>query len=181
MYAGNVGELQGLDPLIRAFTKAPDAQLVVLGDGVARQRLQSMVAESGATNIGFRGPVPSEKVNAFIRASDVQIVSLQDTPLLRATMPSKTQSSLAHGKPVLAHAAGDLATLIRENHVGAVSPPGDLDATLAAIGSLVTAGDDELSRMGTAASRLFDERFSPEAGLDRIEAMLAKTDGHGRK
>jgi glycosyltransferase involved in cell wall biosynthesis len=180
LYAGNLGEMQGLEPLVRAFTQAPDAQLVVLGDGVARQRLQSMAEAAGATNIGFRGHVPSDQVGAFIRASDVQIISLQDTPLLRATMPSKTQSALAHAKPVLAHAAGDVATLVRENHVGVVAPPGDLDATLAAIRALVSADEEKLSQMGASAGRLFDERFSPDVGLDRIEAMLATASGHGR-
>lgn len=180
MYAGNVGEMQGLEPLISAFATLPDAHLVVLGDGVARERLESIVDRTDASNIRFLGHLPSDQVGAYIHASDVQIVSLKDTPLLRATMPSKTQSSLAHGKPLLAHAAGDVATLVRDNRVGVVAPPGDLEGTAAAIGSLVSATDVELAAMGLAAQALFLDQFSPRVGLDRLEMMLQTTARHRR-
>ena len=180
MYAGNIGEMQGLEPLVSAFAKVPAANLVVLGDGVARQRLESIRDQTDATNVRFLGHLPSDQVGAYLRASDIQIVSLQDTALLRATMPSKTQSALTHGKPVLAHAAGDVAALIRDNHVGAVAPPGDLEGTVAAIGSLVAASDAELTAMGAAARTLSLEQFSSQVGLDRLEAMLLAADRQGR-
>ena len=180
MYAGNVGELQGLEPLVKAFVQIPEAQLVVVGDGVARRRLQSLAEESGAGNVRFLGHVPSERVGAFIRASDVQIVSLQDTPLLRATMPSKVQSSLAFGKPVLAHAAGDVAALIDRQHAGTVAPPGDLEGTVSAIHSLASVPDRDLAVMGSNARTLFEDQFSAGAGLDRLETMLMTSLESGR-
>lgn len=180
MYAGNVGELQGLDPLIEAFGHVPEAQLVVLGDGVARERLQALAKTSRLDNVRFLGSLPSERVGAYIHASDVQIVSLQDTPLLRATMPSKVQSSFAFGKPVLAHAAGDVAALIDHQHAGVVAPPGDLEGTVSAIRSLVSSTDPRLAEMGSNARALFEEQFSADAGLDRLEAMLMTSLASGR-
>lgn len=172
MYAGNVGELQGLDPLVSSFARVPEANLVVVGDGVARPRLQELVERERITNVHFLGARPSNEIGSFIRASDVQIVSLQDTPLLRATMPSKTQSSLAFGKPILAHAAGDVATLIGSNGVGAVAPPGDAPRSVEAIRYLVDATGAELDAMGKASRELFTQRYSSEAGLDALESML---------
>lgn len=180
MYAGNVGEMQGLEPLVAAFAAVPEAHLVVVGDGVARPGLESILDRTGATNVRFLGHLPSDQVGAYIRASDIQIVSLQDTPLLRATMPSKTQSALAHGKPVLAHTAGDVAALIRDNHVGAVAAPGDIEGTIAAIGSLLAASDAQIAGMGSAARALSMEHFSSKVGLDRLETMLRTTDNFGR-
>jgi glycosyltransferase involved in cell wall biosynthesis len=181
MYAGNVGELQGLDPLVEAFAQVPEASLVILGDGVARPRLEGLADRAGATNVRFLGSRPSDEIGTYIRASDVQVVSLRDTPLLRATMPSKTQSSLAFGKPVLAHAAGDVAALIGDNHVGAVAPPGDLEGTARAIRELASASNTQVSTMGERALALFHERFSAEAGLDRLETLLGMARAHGRK
>jgi colanic acid biosynthesis glycosyl transferase WcaI len=172
LYAGNLGEMQDLGPLVGAFEQVPDAHLVLLGDGVARPRLVELVSTLGLSNVTFVGSVPSEAVAGYVTASDVQVVSLQDTPLLRVTMPSKVQASLASGKPILAHVAGDVAELVDRHHAGLTARPGDLAGTVAAIRSLTSSSEPELARMGAAGRRLYDEQFSAEVALDRLEAML---------
>jgi hypothetical protein len=119
-------------------------------------------------------------MGAYLHAADVQVVSLKDTPLLRATMPSKTQLSLAYGKPVLVHAAGDVAALVSETNAGVVAPPGDRDASVTAVRRLAAADRSEIEAMGLAARDLFECRFSPRAGIDRLEAMLHSTPTNGR-
>lgn len=178
MYAGNLGELQGLDALIRAFAARPDAQLVLVGDGVARTRLVALAHDLGASNVRFLGQVSLAQVGELIAQSDVQIVSLHDTPLLRVTMPSKVQTSLAAGRAVLAHAAGDAASIVTDNRVGWSAAPGDPEAVLAALDLALATSDAELEAMGRAARALFEERFSRDSGARRLSDALEATVAH---
>ena len=172
MYAGNMGELQGLEPLVRAFTHVPSARLVLIGGGVARPRLEDLVRGEQITNVSFLDPQPTSIIGRYVSASDIQVVSLKDTPLLRATMPSKVQSSLAAGKPVLVHAAGDVASLVSENGLGAVCQPGDLEETTKAITSLASRPTADLVEMGQRSRAFYTSEFSAGAGLDRLESLL---------
>jgi glycosyltransferase involved in cell wall biosynthesis len=173
MFAGNLGELQGLGPLVEAFARCPTAQLVFVGDGVAKPELQRISGELRLRNVHFVPPQDTSHIGRYIAASDIQIVSLKDTPLLRATMPSKVQASLAAARPVLAHAPGDVAELARSSGAGLSAPPGDVEATAAAIRQFCAADPGELRDRGRAARRCYDERFSPTAGAARLEDMLA--------
>lgn len=173
MYAGNIGDLQGLRPLVAAFARVPEAQLVLVGDGVARRSLQRLVLDEGIRNVTFEGHQPTDRIGRYIAASDVQIVSLRDSPLLRATMPSKVQSSLAAGRPILAHAAGDVADLVSGSNAGLAAVPGDIAQTVEQIRRLAEMDAAALAALGENARALYERRFSPAVGVDNIEAMLA--------
>lgn len=176
MYAGNLGELQGLDVLVDAFAARPDAHLVLIGDGVARGRLEQ--ATASVPNVHVIPSVPLDEIGAFIAASDVQVVSLQDTPLMRVTMPSKVQSALAASRPVLVHAAGDAATLVSGSGAGWTARPGDAAAIGAAIDAGLRATEAELVQLGRRARRVYESRFSPAVGAQRLsEALTAARDG----
>lgn len=172
MYAGNLGELQGLDALVEAFARRPEAQLVLVGDGVARPRLEELATRLGADNVRFAGSVPTSEVGRWIAASDVQVVSLQDTPLLRVTMPSKVQGSLAATRPVLVHAAGDAAAVVTGARCGWAATPGDAAALDAAIGDGLAVEEADLRAMGRGARRLYEEQFSPQVGPARLARAL---------
>lgn len=172
MYAGNMGELQGLEPLVRAFAQVPDARLILIGSGVARPRLENLVKDEHILNVSFLDPQPTAVIGRYIAASDIQVVSLQDSPLLRATMPSKVQGSLAAGKPVLFHGAGDVATLVTDNRLGLACRPGELTATMTAIETLATYPADALAEMGERARAYYEQEFSASAGLDKLERLL---------
>lgn len=176
MYAGNLGELQGLEPLIDAFALCPEVNLVLVGDGVALGNLRERAARRGAGNIHFAGSRPTERMPGLVAASDVQIVSLQDTPLLRASMPSKVQASLAAGRAVLAHAAGDVADVVEASRAGVATPPGDVAGVVATVRRLAELGTGELAEMGRRGRQYYDAHFSADAGLDRLEHMITRHD-----
>lgn len=180
MYAGNLGELQGLEPLVEAFAACPQAQLVLIGDGVAKDVLRRSCAQRGLDNVHFLPPQDVSRIGDYIAASDVQIVSLKDTPLLRATMPSKVQASLAAGRPVLAHAPGDVAELIVRAGAGLAAPPGDIAGTAAVVRQFCAADEDRLRQWGQAARHCYEREFAPAAGAARLEKMLVAAIDRGR-
>ena len=177
LYAGNLGGLQGLDDLVEAFALVPDAVLVLMGEGIERQRLEQRAAT--LPNVHVVPSVDQSVVRDYLAASDVLVVSLRDTPLLRVTMPSKVQESLRAGKPILVHAAGDAAELIEANGAGAAAPPGDRVAAVCAVSRLTRVSDAELARMGAAARHCFDTSFSQDVGARRLETMLVNAQKDG--
>ncbi len=186
MYAGNLGELQALDPLIDAFAAQPGsddqdqgsdasaerplAQLVLIGDGVVRDRLARRAAT--IANVHVLPSQPPERIEAYLAAADVLVVSLADTPLLRVTMPSKVQSYLAAGRPILAHAAGDAADVVSGSGAGLGASPADPAAVRAAIDTLTTCPDAHLAQFARAARARYEAHYTPTVGLDCLEAML---------
>jgi colanic acid biosynthesis glycosyl transferase WcaI len=173
MYAGNLGQLQGLDSLVEAFARRPEAQLALVGDGVARSRLEALAASLGATNVHFVGSVATSEIGRWIAASDIQVVSLQDTPLLRVTMPSKLQTSLAAGRPVLVHGAGDVASVVQAADAGWAATPGDAEALDRSIRSGLSLDETGLGVLGSRARRLFESRYSPDVGPQRLASAVA--------
>lgn len=172
MYAGSMGEVQGLAPILEAFAHCPMANLVLIGSGTQAHALRRRVADLRADNVEFRDPVPGGEIGRYLAAADVQLVSLKDTALLRATMPSKVAGALAAGRPILAHAAGDVAHLIDTTGAGIAVRPGDVGTAVLAIRALATMPTHELARLGRIARNCFEERFSAEVGLDHLELML---------
>jgi glycosyltransferase involved in cell wall biosynthesis len=135
MYAGNLGSAQRLDIAVRAMGRlrdVADVHLVLVGAGIEAGPLRMLVDELRLRTVHFVDAVPPEMMPAIMASADVQLVSLADDPLFRITMPSKIQSILACGQPMVAAIAGDAARVVRDAGAGFVSRPGD-DSELAEV------------------------------------------------
>lgn len=172
MYAGNLGELQGLGPVLDAFQQVPEATLVLVGDGVERERLEGSAWRASASNIRFLGPRPAVEIPDLVEASDVQVVSLKDTPLLRATMPSKVQFILSAGKPVLAHAAGDVAALVEQERCGWAALPGAVPRLVEHVRAACQLSSADLAQIGSRGRAYADRHFAPDVVAEGLEIML---------
>jgi glycosyltransferase involved in cell wall biosynthesis len=172
MFAGNMGSVQCLEPLVEAFARVPEVNLVMIGDGIVRADLERYVAQRAIGNVHFVGMQPPDRIGAFIAASDVQIVSLNDTPLLRITTPSKVQAAIAAGRPVFVHAAGDVADLITRNGAGLAVTPGDPDRVAARIREFAGMPEEAVREMGRRSRVLYEAEFTAEVLLDRLEQMM---------
>lgn len=173
MYVGNVGQLQGLEPLLHAFRQVPEATLMIVGDGVDRERLQSLVESWGSVvNIHFLGAQPPEQAQELTASADILVVSLLDTSLLRATMPSKVQAALASGRPILAQAAGDVAALVERERCGWTAAPGDVSGLVTRIRTAAHASPTDLAQRGERGRAFAQRVFAPGAVAKDLETML---------
>lgn len=136
LYAGNVGFSQSLDLVVEAARRCPDITFVVNGDGAARAGLQASAAD--VTNLRFAGYQPVERLPEVLASGDVHVVPLR-AGLGDVSVPSKTYSSLAAGRPVVASIDSDteIPRLLRASGAGLAVPPDDLDAFVAAIRGVV--------------------------------------------
>jgi len=164
MYSGALGDVQGLDTVIRAVAALPtavDLRLVLVGDGIARQRLEALAAELDLTGrIKFVGRVEKSRVPELMHKAHAHLVSLAPSGFLEHTTPSKIPSLLASSAAILGVIAGDGARLILESGAGPVVSPGDEGALGAALVSMARMSTEELASLGASGRRHYDLNFS---------------------
>lgn len=172
MYAGAMGHVQRLETAVRAAAKSePGVHLVMVGTGLAERSLRVLADEIGATNVHFMGPQPPDLMGDISAAADVHLVSLDDTPLMRITMPSKIQSIMALGRPIIATCAGDAAAVVESAGAGVAISPGD-EAGLREVLADISTDIDQLRTWGESARRHYEAEFSRQEALGRVERAL---------
>ena len=175
MYAGNFGEFQALDVLVDAATLLRDRSdigFALVGGGVGEARLRSMVTERRLNNVTFVPPQPFDKMAAILALGDVQLVSLQDQPLFRATLPSKLQGVLAAGRPVIGALSGDAADVVCASGAGPVVTPGSAADLAGAIRTACGSSPDMLRARGQAGRAYYVSRFSEQVVGDKLSGLL---------
>jgi glycosyltransferase involved in cell wall biosynthesis len=175
MYAGNIGELQDLETVVRAAHAVhdlPGFELVFRGSGVALPRLRELTDQLGSTNIRFENPVGTDQLAELYAESDYQLVPLRDLPIFEGTVPSKFQASLAFGVPVITTVRGDVEALVSEHRLGFTAEPERVDSLEAAFRAAYALSSDEHSAMAQRANDFYYSTMSKETGVSQIERIL---------
>jgi colanic acid biosynthesis glycosyl transferase WcaI len=161
LYAGNVGFSQSLEMVVEVARTMPSVTFLINGDGAARVSLQQLAAD--VVNVRFSGYQPSERLPEVLATGDIHLVPLK-AGLGRVSVPSKTYSILAAGRPALAAIDPGTAVprILAESGGGASVPPDDAVALQRALQRMV---DDPAGRhvMGVAGRRWVEQAASPTA------------------
>ncbi len=127
LYAGNIGEGQGLHTIIPGLAKnmGSKVRFTVIGDGGRKAQLEHSM--QALKNIELLPPVNrAELINAYQQA-DVLFLHLNDYPAFKKVLPSKIFEYAALGKPILAGVSGFSAEFLeREVDNCAVFYPSDM-------------------------------------------------------
>lgn len=179
LYAGTLGEAQGLSTLIDACAHITDPRFVcvIAGSGISDETLRKRADRTGAACVRFVGRLPQSEMTALMATSDVNYIGLRAHPLSDVTMPSKTQATLASGRALLVAAGGDVAQVARECGGGWAVNPGDVSAIADAIQAACALGRHGLHELGGKAMEYYQRTFSVEQGVSRIEALLGSAAG----
>lgn len=115
LYAGNIGEGQGLHRIIPETAKAvgKDFKFVVIGDGGMKPRLQKSIEEFGVANVELRDPIPRNELIEAYKSADYLFLHLNDYPAFRKVLPSKIFEMAALNKPILAGVSGYAAEFLQ--------------------------------------------------------------------
>jgi len=171
LYAGNMGEKQGLEILIDAAKRLQQKSKIVFvlaGGGAARERLERLSADM--PNIRWLPIQPAERLNDLLNLADIHLLP-QRADAADLVMPSKLTGMLASGRPVVATAAKGTQVQAVVEHRGKVVPPGDAVALAARISEL--AGDVDLRRqLGQCARQFAVERLGRDSILGAFEREL---------
>lgn len=175
VYGGNVGAAQGLGVVLDAadlLRRDAGIQFTIVGDGVERKSLERRAAERGLSNVWFLGRRPPEEMAGYLSCADALLIHVKESPDYAITIPSKTYSYLAMGKPIIAAASGEVATLVQELEAGIVCPPDSPSALADAVRKLRSQPGADRERMGQRGREAFLARFACAVLADRYERLF---------
>ncbi len=178
VFAGTMGMAQGLDTALEVAPllaqRAPHAQLVFIGGGVERQRLEEHAKQRGLRNVRFLPRVDPSQMGPILAAADATLVHLIDKPLFRITIPSKIQSYMLARRPLLCGVRGDAAAVVQEADCGVVFEPQNPLAMLEATMRLIDLPAKEREAMGQRGHDFYQRRMSLEAGVVAFEKLFER-------
>lgn len=180
MYAGAIGDLQGLDTVLGAMEilrDRPEIKITLVGDGISRRRLEEDTEKRGLTSVRFVGRVPQDEIPRLIAQSDAQLISLASSPFLEYTTPSKIPSLLASETPLIAQIGGDGARLLRQSGAALVTKPGDAEELAEAIRRLADQDTRVWDTMGRAGRDYYEAHFSVRQAAKTITNALEHAHG----
>jgi colanic acid biosynthesis glycosyl transferase WcaI len=184
LYAGNLGTAQGLEAVVDAAALVaksnPRIQFVFMGQGVCSDRLRKQAQEIAPNNTLFLDARPQSEAAGIMKQADVLLLHLAPKPLFEITIPSKCQTYLALGVPVLAAVGGDAAELIDRSGGGWGCKPGH-PSELAKIALKFSSMDEEtLQAMGEAGRSFYRNELSFYSAvtqwLDCFQSVVGKSE-----
>ncbi|HVX19270.1 MAG TPA: glycosyltransferase family 4 protein [Acidimicrobiales bacterium] len=175
MYAGNVGLSQSLDMVIDAaagFADDPDVVFVINGGGSGRPELERRAA--GMANVRFVDMQPRERLPEVLAAADIHLVPLK-AGLARSSVPSKTYSILAAGRPVVASVdrGTEVARTVTAAGAGIAVAPDEAEPFAKAVRQLVH-DPARRAEMGQAGRAFVERWLSPAAVAASYESLFVE-------
>lgn len=129
LFVGRLTAGKGVDVLIDAMRACPDEQLVIVGDGPERQRLEARAA--GLDRVVFTGTLGRSDVERSLANAKMLVL-----PSRQEGQPNVILEAMARGVPVVATPVGGIPDLIRDGENGVIVAAGDAQATATAIRAL---------------------------------------------
>lgn len=172
MFAGNVGEAQNVDAIIKAANETRDIneiKWIIVGDGRARTGVEEEVKRLGLTGtVKFMGRHPMAEMPTFFSYADVMIVSLKDEYIFSLTVPAKTQSYMASGKPIVSMLNGEGNKIVEKAGCGLTAASGDFKTLAENVKKLYHTDKAELERMGQRGLDYYKSHFDKNTVVETI-------------
>jgi colanic acid biosynthesis glycosyl transferase WcaI len=176
MYAGNIGTAQSFETILAAAQKLaayPEIHWVIVGDGRRGHWLEEQVQALGLKErVHLLGQKPVETMPDYFACADAMLVTLRRDPIFALTVPSKLQSYLACGRPVIAAVDGETARIVKEAGAGLASPAEDGEALAQAVLRLYRMTAEEREIMRARGKDYFDANFHREYLLPLLETWM---------
>lgn len=173
---GRAVEKKGHDVLLDALARMPrrlEWRLHLVGGGPLGEALRRRAARLGIGDRVFRhGPLPQEDVIAHYRAADLFVLASRiGRNGDRDGLPNVLVEAQSQGLACIATRVSAIPELVEHGRTGLLVAAEDPDALSAAIADLA-ADPERRRRMGRAAEAVVRNRFSFDAGVDRLAVRL---------
>jgi colanic acid biosynthesis glycosyl transferase WcaI len=132
LFAGNIGAAQSFETIVETadiLKSYSDIQWIVFGDGRRKAWLEQEVKKRKlSANFHLMGSREPDSMPHYFSYADVLLVTLKKNPAFSMVIPSKVQSYLACGRPVIGSLEGEGARVIQVSGAGEACPPEDSKA-----------------------------------------------------
>jgi len=171
-----------IDALARLEASGADFELVFVGDGPERPRLEALVAQHGLqARVTLRGALPNAEVWRLLRESHALVApSIRDKDGDIDGIPNVTLEAMATGRPVVGTRLSGIPEVVRDGETGYLADPGDPLQLFEAMRRL---GDDldHAREMGLQARALIEASFDVAVNMATQVSLMrdAQRDAFG--
>jgi glycosyltransferase involved in cell wall biosynthesis len=177
VFAGALGNAQALDVILDAaerLTHEEEIRFFLVGHGSRSDWLREQIEARGLTNVVLAGRYPIEAMPSIFAAASALLVTLTADPIFAKTVPSKVQSYLAAGRPVIGCINGEGARVIDNAKAGLTCEAMNVDELASAVKRLHLMSDSERSELGRNGRAYFVDNFeSHKLTIELIEKFKA--------
>lgn len=174
VYAGNIGIHQGLSKLSKGINRITEIRRDIyfhfFGNGTDFENLKGNHIYNG--NVIFHGRVSSDEIGKYLQASDVLFIHLIKDPIYECIIPSKLQTYIEVGKPILAGIEGEARNFIVDNDLGITFESENVDEFIEATMNIVNYNHLKTEEIRERSLFLYKEKFSRKAGVNRIHNFI---------
>jgi glycosyltransferase involved in cell wall biosynthesis len=169
VYIGRLWPEKGVDVLIEAVGRLAAVELLLVGEGPERPRLEALAAARAPGRVRFLDWLPRDDALRLVRSAAVVAVPSRS----QENQPLVVLEAFACGVPVVTTDLGGLPELIEPGADGEVVPADDPGALAAALEGLL-ADRDRAFAMGRAARAKAERRFAPERHLADLQELYRR-------
>jgi colanic acid biosynthesis glycosyl transferase WcaI len=179
LYAGNIGNKQGLEVVLDAakhFSANKDVNFVLVGTGSYVSTLKAMAEEQGLVNVFFKPLQPWERVPEMLALADIHLV-VQKKGAADAVLPSKLTNILSAGGHALVTAEEHTELgQIEERHPGifTCAEPENTEKFIEGIQELLA---KDLTEHNEVAREFAEQYLDKDKILDQFVVDLEKLVG----
>ena len=176
VFAGNIGRAQSLESVLGAasllYKNFPNIQIVFIGDGIELDYIKNHSKKLNLSNILFLDPVPMNEIGEILILANVLLVHLKKDPLFEITIPGKTQTYMALGKPIILGVEGDAANLLNQAKAGIVCEPQNPESISNAIKTAYNMSPDELIKLGNNGREFYNNELCLNVSLKKLNNIF---------
>lgn len=177
LYSGTIGLVSGAEILLEVakdLAEDPGITILLVGDGVAKQRIEQSAAAQQLRNLLFVPFQPRATLNEVLASANVGLVTLRPGHG-RNSVPSKILGYLAAARAVIASVDhdSDTARFVADAKCGMCVPPGDPHALADAIRRL-RANSEQADHMGALGRRYLDTHLRRDIITSRYSRLLCQ-------
>jgi glycosyltransferase involved in cell wall biosynthesis len=137
-YIGTHGMAHALSTLLKVADelekRVPGVfHLILLGEGAEKANLKELAGKMNLVNLSMVDAVPRNEVKRYWSILDVSVIHLKKTYLFTTVIPSKLFECMGMGIPVVHGVAGESADIVKEEGVGIIAEPENVDEICDAI------------------------------------------------
>lgn len=160
---GNLVDLKGHDLVIRAMTRLPECDLLIVGEGEARESLEALAASLDIDGrIKFLGAVPQPDLVDIYNAAEILVLASS-----HEGMPNVVLEAMACGTPVVATEVGGVPEVVSSPAAGALVRKRDVESIVAGISQLLAAYPEP------GATRRHAESFGWKNTIVGLDALFS--------
>lgn len=162
VFAGALGTAQALDVILDAAQRLSGVSSIrffLVGHGSRSDWLTEQIAARKLENVVLAGRYPIEAMPSIFAAASVLLVTLTNDPIFAKTVPSKVQSYLAAGRPIIGCIDGEGARVIQDADAGLTCAAMDAQGLAAAVDALYRLTPGERAQLGQNGRKYFETHF----------------------